>query len=175
MTKCKTVSSSWTYIDISPQSVRKPDKQEQVSFSLSISLTHGFRIYLSIGSCEVPLIIYSCYIILLQRSVPLSRSHLLLISQASSNEFLNRPAEGDMMTLLQLEHNLQLFLCHVGGMIIGWWHKSITVSIKWLYNTPLLLLRVVGCRCLSDCCYISVWAGKTRLLQKDKLCLVFLK
>lgn len=52
-------------------------------------------------------------------------------------EFLNQPAEGDMMTLLHLKHNWQLFLCHCGGMVIGRRHRSITISLNWLYNKEL--------------------------------------
>lgn len=48
-------------------------------------------------------------------------------------EFLNQPAEGDMM-----KHNWQLFLCHCGGTVIGGQHESITVSLSWLYNMELL-------------------------------------
>lgn len=58
-----------------------------------------------------------------------------------------------MMTLLQLEHNIQLCLCHCGGMIIGGWHKSITVSVNWLYNKELLSLCVLWA---VDVCQIDV-------------------
>lgn len=56
-----------------------------------------------------------------------------------------------MMTLLQLEHNIQLCLCHSDGMIIGGWHKSI--SVNWLYNKELLSLCVLWA---VDVCQIAV-------------------
>ncbi len=68
-------------------------------------------------------------------------------------EFLSQPAEGDMMTLMQLELNMQLRWCHCGGKMIGGWHKSITISINWLYNQELMSLCILWA---VDVCQIAV-------------------
>lgn len=89
------------------------------------SLTNVFTVYFSIGSRKVLQVIYSWdFIADPFKYVPSMFHHLV---KRPLIEFLKQPAEGDMITVLQLEQSIQLFLWWT-----DYWHRSITISINCL-------------------------------------------